>query len=79
MLYIVRDFHPLVLFYTFGSVLLTIGLTVGSVIWAISLGPHNPAGSTAVLISLVVQLGFMLVLFGMLFDFEHNRRLNPEV
>lgn len=76
--YVVRDFHPLVLFYTLGIFLLTVGV-LGEVglVAALGFGRHPTVG-TAVLVSLAVSTGLLLVLFGMLFDFEANQELGTQ-
>lgn len=76
--YVVRDFHPLVLFYALGSFLLTIGLLAGLALVIALFGGHHPSAGTAVLVSLAFSSGLLLFLFGMLFDFEHNQPLNPD-
>lgn len=78
-LYCVRDFHPLVVFFALGSFLLSVGMAagVGLSIWA-AIG-NAPSGPTAVLVALAVQMGGLLLLFSMWFDFEHNRHLNDSV
>ncbi len=76
-LYVVRDFHPLVIFYTLGSVLLSIGTLAGFGLFVRFLQGHEITAGTAVLVSLLIQTGLLMSLFGMLFDYEHNRRLTP--
>ena len=77
-LYVVRDFHPLTLFYALGMLALAIG-TVASVAQAIiAIGPETVAAQNAIASSILVQSGLLLTLFGMLFDFEHNRPLVSE-
>jgi glycosyltransferase involved in cell wall biosynthesis len=76
-LYVVRDFHPLVLFFALGVSLWTTGLALGTWIVVELLNGHHPTGATAVLVSLAIQSGLLLLLFAMLFDFEHNQPLNP--
>lgn len=76
-LYIVRDFHPLVLFYTLGFFLMNLGLVAGIVIGVLAFAIDlDISAATAVLVSLAFQAGLLLTLFGMLFDFEHNKSLN---
>jgi hypothetical protein len=65
-----------VLFYVLGAFLGTLGFLSGVGLAAYALWVGNPSGATAVMVSLAIQLGIMLTLFGMLFDFEHNRPLN---
>lgn len=79
MRYVVRDFHPLVLFYTLGCLLLGLGTLFGLLLIGLLIfdGRHPSTGDT-VLDSLAISTGLLLVLFAMLFDFEHNQPLNPE-
>jgi hypothetical protein len=76
-LYVVRDFHPLVLFYALGTFLSAVGGAMGVVLLALLCIGHHPTGATAVFDSLLIQTGLMFTLFGVLFDFEHNRPLTP--
>lgn len=71
--YIIRDFHPLVLFYAFGSLLLftAIPLTIRMLyVWSIT-GSIPPINFLTVILFSI--LGFQSVLFAMLFDMEANR------
>lgn len=73
--YIIRDFHPLVLFYLFGLVLLLfdIPLTIRLFVrWSLD-GRIPPIN--ALLIVLCTFMGFQSILFAMLFDMEANREL----
>jgi glycosyltransferase involved in cell wall biosynthesis len=74
--YIIRDFHPLVLFYLFGAVLFLIDLPLVIrflTLWAIN---GNVPPITALAIIFVTLLGFQSLLFAMLFDMEANKALN---
>ena len=75
-LYVVRDFHPLALFYVLGILMFWTGMISGIGVSIYALGNGTITGPTAVLIGLLVQSGLLLTLFGMLFDFEHNRSLS---
>lgn len=77
-LYVVRDFHPLVLFYALGMSLLFLGTTSGLALTVLYLFGETVTGATATLVSILFQSGLLLTLFGMLFDFEHNRPLVSE-
>ncbi len=73
--YVIRDFHPLVLFYALGFVFLAIGIGLGiSVTILRILGNAVPAG-TVVLIALLVIGGLQFSLFAMWFDMESNKDL----
>lgn len=73
--YIIRDFHPLVFFYTLGGVLLLIDLPL-----LIRLVVRWLEGGTITNINVLTVLfctftGFQSILFAMLFDMEANRHL----
>ena len=77
-LYVVRDFHPLIMFYVLGIWMLSTGVVGG--IWLVIArwAGETVTGPTAALDALLIQSGLLLTLFGMLFDFEHNRPLVSE-
>lgn len=77
-LYVVRDFHPLVLFYALGMLMLGAGVLASVVLGALAYGEGTVSGASAVAASILLQSGLLLTLFGMLFDFEHNRPLVGE-
>lgn len=73
--YIIRDFHPLILFYLFGFFLLFLDIPLVLrffVIW-FSKGFAPPMTALAVLFCTV--LGFQSMLFAMLFDMQANQDL----
>ena len=73
--YIIRDFHPLVLFYALGFIALSIGVGLGIAVTILRiLGNAVPAG-TVVLIALLVVAGLQFSLFAMWFDMETNKDL----
>jgi glycosyltransferase involved in cell wall biosynthesis len=74
--YVIRDFHPLVMFYAFGFGLLLLDLPLAVrlfYLWHVD--GHVPP-ITALTIVLVTILGFQSMLFAMLFDMEANRERN---
>jgi glycosyltransferase involved in cell wall biosynthesis len=74
--YIIRDTHPLVLFYTFGGLFMFLGLVLGLVeLWQKVVHNLSPAVPTTVLASLLLISGMQFTFFGMWFDMEHNRTL----
>ncbi len=77
-LYVVRDFHPLVLFYVLGMVMFLAGIAASIALAVVAFGAGTVSGSSAVAASILLQSGLLLTLFGMLFDFEHNRPLVSE-
>ncbi len=77
-LYVVRDFHPLVMFYVLGMVLFGVGFVSAATLAILAIGDGVISGASAVAASILLQSGLLLTLFGMLFDFEHNRPLVSE-
>ena len=72
---LIRDFHPLVLFYALGFIALAIGVGLGIAVTILRiLGNAVPAG-TVVLIALLVIAGLQFSLFAMWFDMETNKDL----
>ncbi|MGI9659099.1 MAG: glycosyltransferase family 2 protein [Gaiellaceae bacterium] len=73
--YVIRDFHPLVLFYALGFIALAIGVGLGISVTVLRiLGNAVPAG-TVVLIALLIVAGLQFSLFAMWFDMETNKEL----
>jgi glycosyltransferase involved in cell wall biosynthesis len=73
--YVIRDFHPLILFYTLGGLLFGVGIALG-IAEAILRFLGNPITSaTIVLVALLVISGLQLLLFAMWFDMESNKDL----
>ncbi|MEI7760095.1 MAG: glycosyltransferase family 2 protein [Thermoleophilia bacterium] len=74
--YVIRDFHPLVFFYTFGFLSTVFGLAIG--IWQtaerVFVGGSPTAGSVG-LIALFLMFGVLFTLFAMWFDMETNKDL----
>jgi hypothetical protein len=72
--YVVRDFHPLVMFYMFGLFLLLLDIPLGIRLFYYWLGPEGFIPKTnALTIVFCTLLGFQSLLFAMLFDMEANR------
>lgn len=73
--YIIHDFHPLVLFYAFGFLSLTVGLGFGLylLLYRILAGPV--AATSGILSLFMFMTGLQLLLFGMWFDMENNKSL----
>jgi glycosyltransferase involved in cell wall biosynthesis len=76
--YIIRDFHPLVLFYSFGAFLMIVNIPLIIRLfyrWA-AYGRIPPINAlTIVFISIIA---FQSLLFAMFFDMEYNRELRGE-
>jgi glycosyltransferase involved in cell wall biosynthesis len=73
--YIIRDFHPLVLFYTLGLLLLAAGIILGLVETGLRIAGNSIPFATIVLVALFVISGLQLLLFAMWFDMESNKDL----
>jgi glycosyltransferase involved in cell wall biosynthesis len=73
--YVIRDFHPLVLFYTLGLLLLAAGIILGLVETGLRIAGNSIPFATIVLVALFVISGLQLLLFAMWFDMESNKDL----
>jgi len=73
--YIIRDFHPLVLFYLMGFVLTPIGFIFGSylLIYRLFIGPV--AATSALFAAFFMISGLQSLFFAMWFDMEYNKEL----
>jgi hypothetical protein len=73
--YIIRDFHPLVLFYLLGFVLTPIGVLFGAylLIYRIFVGPV--AATSALFAAFFAISGLQSLFFAMWFDMEYNKGL----
>jgi glycosyltransferase involved in cell wall biosynthesis len=74
--YVIRDFHPLVLFYALGIALSTLGFGLGILETVLRLMGNQVPTPTIVLVALLVISGLQLLLFAMWFDMESNRGLS---
>jgi hypothetical protein len=73
--YIIRDFHPLVLFYSLGLMLLSFGVVLGLIETGLRIVGNPIPFATIVLVALFVISGLQLLLFAMWFDMESNKDL----
>jgi glycosyltransferase involved in cell wall biosynthesis len=73
--YIIRDFHPLVLFYLLGFVLTPIGFVFGCylLIYRLFIGPA--AATSALFAAFFAISGLQSLFFAMWFDMEYNKEL----
>jgi glycosyltransferase involved in cell wall biosynthesis len=71
--YVIRDFHPLVLFYVLGMLLFGGGVGLGLIETALRFAGNPIPFATIVLVALFVISGLQLLLFAMWFDMETNR------
>jgi glycosyltransferase involved in cell wall biosynthesis len=74
--YVIRDFHPLVFFYTIGVLMTVVGFLLGLVVTISRLGWGNEiTTATIVLVALLLVSGTQFTLFAMWFDQEANKEL----
>jgi len=76
--YVIRDFHPLILFYAFGAGLMLVDIPLIArmfSVWASS-GRIPPINALAVVFC--TFMSFQSILFAMLFDMEANRDLKGD-
>jgi glycosyltransferase involved in cell wall biosynthesis len=73
--YVIRDFHPLVFFYTFGIVMSLAGLGLGIALVVLRALGHDITAATGVLVALLLIFGSQFTLFAMWFDMESNKDL----
>ncbi len=73
--YIIRDFHPLVLFYLLGFVLTPIGIAFGSYLLLYRIFVGTVAPTSALLAAFLTISGLQSLFFAMWFDMEYNKEL----
>jgi glycosyltransferase involved in cell wall biosynthesis len=73
--YIIRDFHPLVFFYTAGFFSFLIGLSLGSYAVGRHFSAHPPTAGLAILVALMMTFSVLFTLFAMWFDMDTNKHL----
>jgi glycosyltransferase involved in cell wall biosynthesis len=71
--YVIRDFHPLIFFYFFGTLLLLAGLGLGVVEVLNRLVAGIISSASITLVALLMISGLQLLLFAMWFDMEYSR------
>ncbi|MBW2990854.1 glycosyltransferase family 2 protein [Candidatus Woesearchaeota archaeon] len=75
--YLIKDFHPLVLFYMLSFVLVLLGLIVAINIIVAKLAGDSISGNLAILCALLLIIGFQSFGFAILFDLQINEKLQP--
>ena len=73
--YVIRDFHPLILFYFLGTLLLLLDIPLGIRLVTRWIGLGHVPPITALAILFCTSLGLQSLLFAMLFDMEANKDL----
>jgi len=74
--YLLRDFHPLVLFYFAGFTLLPLGILLGLRVMYYAIKGAAPTNET-ILSVLCFIMGIQFLLFAMFFDMQSNEKLQP--
>ena len=73
--YVIRDFHPLVLFYALGFLMTILGLGLGIAETVLRILGNEVSVATVVLVALLLTFGSQFTLFAMWFDMESNKDL----
>jgi glycosyltransferase involved in cell wall biosynthesis len=73
--YVIRDFHPLVFFYAFGALMLSVGFLLGLIELMLRLAGNAITPATIVLVAVLLIAGLQMTLFAMWFDMEANKEL----
>jgi glycosyltransferase involved in cell wall biosynthesis len=73
--YVIRDFHPLVLFYALGFLMTLVGLGLGIAETVLRILGNEVSVATVVLVALLLTFGSQFTLFAMWFDMESNKDL----
>jgi glycosyltransferase involved in cell wall biosynthesis len=73
--YVIRDFHPLVLFYGLGFLMTFLGLALGIAEVVLRIMGNAVSVGTVVLVALLLIFGSQFTLFAMWFDMESNKEL----
>ena len=73
--YIIRDFHPLVLFYAYGFIFMFLGLCFLIRLLIIFFSTHTVAEITLVLALFCFGSGMQSIFFAMFFDQDNNKHL----
>jgi len=73
--YVIRDFHPLLFFYTMGMVLCPVGLVFGLYLFIKRLIIGPVAGTSALFAAFLLIMGLQSLFFAMWFDMDYNKEL----
>jgi glycosyltransferase involved in cell wall biosynthesis len=73
--YVIRDFHPLVFFYTTGLLLYPAGVLFGLYLLVYRIVKGPVAATSALLAALLIISGLQFLFFAMWFDMDYNKRL----
>ena len=70
--YLVRDFHPLLLFYLFGLILFPLGVLYGGYLVYLQWSGEGVSGPRSVVCALMIIMGIQFQLFAMLYDMQES-------
>ncbi|HUL28899.1 MAG TPA: glycosyltransferase family 2 protein [Thermodesulfobacteriota bacterium] len=73
--YVIRDFHPLVLFYLLGFILTPVGVIFGCYLLVLRLFIGPVAATSALFAAFFAISGLQSLFFAMWFDMEYNKEL----
>jgi glycosyltransferase involved in cell wall biosynthesis len=73
--YVIRDFHPLVFFYAFGVLMLSVGFVLGLVELVLRIAGNAITPASIVLVAVLLIAGLQMTLFAMWFDMEAHKDL----
>jgi glycosyltransferase involved in cell wall biosynthesis len=73
--YVIRDFHPLVFFYSFGVLMLAAGFVLGLLELVLRIAGNAITPASIVLVAVLLIAGLQMTLFAMWFDMEANKDL----
>ena len=73
--YVIRDFHPLVFFYSFGVLMTFAGFVLGALELVLRIAGNAITTPTIVLVAVLLIAGLQMTLFAMWFDMEANKDL----
>jgi len=73
--YVIRDFHPLIFFYSSGAVMFLLGLIFGFYLFAYRIFVGPVAATSALFAIFLFVTGMQSLFFAMWFDLDYNRRL----
>ena len=70
--YLVRDFHPLLLFYLFGLILFPLGVLYGGYLVYLQWSGEGVSGPRSIVCALMIIMGIQFQLFAMLYDMQES-------
>lgn len=73
--YVIRDFHPLVFFYTLGLIAFPVGFITGVYLFLFRLFSGPVSTTSALFSAFLIISGLQFLLFAMWFDMENNKNL----